>query len=129
MNLLMMSMIQQLAQQTGTVLSQLPVSGAAQLPPVPPFTSVGAPYFTSVAPVDTAAPLPVCTAPVPSPVSGFSMTSLLASSAAEPVSVSVAQPPRPASTLPAAMPARDVGPSEDVIVALAPESSLLLSWT
>src|SRR5438128_137919 len=126
MNLLMMSMIQQLAQQTGTVLSKLPVSGAAQLPPVPPFTSARAPYFTSVSPVDTAAPLPVCTAPVPSPVSGFGMTSLLASFVAEPVSVSVAQPPRPASTLPVATPARDVGPSEDATVALAPKSSPLL---
>ncbi len=33
------------------------------------------------------------------------------------------------STLPAATPARDVGPSEDVTVALAPESSPLLSRT
>ena len=57
------------------------------------------------------------------------MTSLLASSVVEPVSVSVALPPRPASTLPAATPARDVGPSEAVTVALPPESSPLLSRT
>ena len=125
-------MIQQLAQQTGAVLSQLSVPGAAPLPPpaLPAFTSAGAPYFTSIAPVGTAAPPPACTtAPVPSPVSGFGMTSLLASSVAELVSVSVAQPPRPASTLPAATPACDVGPSEDVTVALALESSPLLSRT
>ena len=130
LNMLMMSMIQQLAQQTGAVLSQLPVPGAPQLPqPVPPpFTSTGAPYFTTVAPVGTAAP-PVSTAPALSSVSGFGMTSLLAPSVAEPVSASVAQPARPVSTLPAATPARDVGPSEDVTVALAPESSPLLSRT
>src|SRR5438128_12422771 len=57
------------------------------------------------------------------------MTSLLAPSVAEPVSASIAQPPRPVSTLPVATPARDVGPSEDVTVALAPESSPLLSRT
>src|SRR6266542_3240768 len=113
MNLLMMSMIQQLAQQTGAVLSQLPVPGAAQLPQpaLPPFTSVGAPYFTSVAPVGTAAPPPVCPAPVPSPVSGFGMTSLLAPSVAEPVSVSVVQPVRPEATLPAGTPVIDVAPT------------------
>ena len=106
LNMLMMSMIQQLAQQTGAVLSQLPVSGAPQLPqPVPPpFTSTGAPYFTTVAPVGTAAP-PVSTAPALSPVIGFGLTSLLAPSVAEPVSASVAQPARPVSTLPAATPA------------------------
>src|SRR6266508_262142 len=132
MNMMMISMIHQLAQQTGVVLSQLSVPGAAPLPPpvLPAFTSAGTPYFTSVAPVGTAAPPPACTtAPVPSPVSGFGMTSLLASSVAEPVSVSVAQPPRPASTLPAATPARDVGPSKAVTVALPPESSPLLSRT
>ena len=125
-------MIQQLAQHTRAVLSQLSAPGAAPLPPpaLPAFTSAGAPYFTSVAPVGTAAPPPACTtAPVPSPVSGFGLTSLLASSVAEPVSVSVVQPARPASTLLAATPARDVGPSEDVTVALAPESSPLLSRT
>ena len=41
----------------------------------------------------------------------------------------VAQPLRPASTLPAATPARDVGPSKAVTVALPPESSPLLSQT
>jgi len=130
LNMLMMSMIQQLAQQTGAVLSQLPVPGAPHLPqPVPPpFTSTGAPYFTTVAPVGTAAP-PVSTAPALSPVSGFGMTSLLAPSVAELVSASVAQPTIPVSTLPTATPARDVGPSEDVTVALAPESSPLLSRT
>src|SRR6266540_879595 len=129
-NMLMMSMIQQLAQQTGAVLSKLPVPGAPQLPQLvpPPFTSTGAPYFSTVAPVGTAAP-PVSTAPAVSPVSGFGMTSLLAPSVAEPVSASVAQPARPVSTLPAATPARDVGPSEDVTVALASESSPLLSRT
>src|SRR6266540_4275900 len=129
-NMLMMSMIQQLAQQTGVVLSQLPVPGAPQLPQLvpPPFTSTGAPYFSTVAPVGTAAP-PVSTAPAVSPVSGFGMTSLLAPSVVEPVSASIAQPPRPVSTLPAATPTRDVGPSEDVTVALAPESSPLLSRT
>ena len=130
--MLMMTMIQQLAQQTGAVLSQLSVPGAAPLPPpaLPAFTSAGAPYFTSIAPVGTATPPPACTtAPVPSPVSGFDLTSLLASSVAELVSVFVAQPPRPASTLPAATPTQDVGLSEDVTVSLAPESSPLLSRT
>src|SRR5207237_375639 len=111
LNMLMMSMIQQLAQQTGAVLSQLPIPGAPQLsqPVPPPFTSTGAPYFTTVAPVGTTA-LPVSTAPTLYLVSVFSMTSLLSPSVAEPVSASVAQPARPVSTLPAATPAQDVGP-------------------
>src|SRR6266540_5124740 len=130
MNLLMMTMVQQLAQQIGVVLPQLPIPRAAQLPQpaIPPFTSAGAPYFTSVAPVDTAAP-PVGTALVPSPVSGFGMTLLLAPSVVEPVSASVAQPQRPVSTLPAATPARDVAPTEEVTVALPLEVSPLLSRT
>jgi len=91
MNILMMTMIQQIAQQTGVALPQLPVPGAAQisLPAPPMFTSAGAPYYTSVAPVGTAAP-PVSTALVPSPVSGFGMTSLLAPSVVEPVFASIA---------------------------------------
>src|SRR6266540_7311478 len=112
MNILMMTMIQQIAQQTGVALPQLPVPGAAQISLLapPPFTSARAPYYTLVAPVGTTAP-PVGTAPVPSPVSSFGMTSLLAPSVAKPVSASVAQPQRPVSTLPAATPARDVAPT------------------
>src|SRR5205809_7604717 len=88
---LMLLMLQHLAQQTGVALPQLPVLGAAQLPQPapPPFTGAGTPYYTIVAPVGTTAP-PVSTAPVPSPVSGFGTTSLLAPSVAEPVSASVA---------------------------------------
>src|SRR5205814_1227816 len=85
-------------------------------------------YFTSVSPVGTAAP-PVSTALVPSPVSGFSMSLLLAPSVAEPVSVSVAPPPCHEASLHAATLARDVTPTEEVVVALPPEASSLLSRT
>src|SRR5438128_7854346 len=90
MNTLMLSMLQHLAQQTGVALPQLPVPGAAQLPQLTPplFTGVGTPYFTTVALVGTTAP-PASTAPVPSPISSFGLTSQLAPSVAEPVSVSV----------------------------------------
>ena len=76
----------------------------------------------------TASP-PVSTVPCPSLVNGFGMTSLLAPSVAEPISTSVAQPVRPEVTLPAATCATDVAPSEDMTIALAPESSPLLSRT
>ena len=76
----------------------------------------------------TAAP-PANTVHHPSPVSGFRLTLLLVPSVAELVSASVLQSRRPEVTLPAATPVIDVAPTEVVTVAVAPESSPLLSWT
>ena len=111
-------MISHLAQQTGIVLPQLPVPGAAQLPQQapPPFTRVGTPYYNTIALLGTTAP-PARVVPSLSPVTGLGMTSLLAPSVAEPVSASVAQLRRPDVPLPVATLVLETPPTQTMTIA------------
>ena len=87
----MFSLIGQLTQHTGARILELPVPGAAQLPPQAPptFQSVGMPYYTTAASLGIVAPL-ASSFPQLSPLIGIGVSTLLASTAIEPVSASVA---------------------------------------